>query len=254
MYHDFYEVFEALSAEDRGALIMAIFDHENGRAEPQDLSPVVNIAYLVIRRVLDRDAKSYADRCEQNSQNGKKGGRPKKTEAEFEESEKSERFFEKAKKADSDSDSDNDSDSDRDGVWEAEPFLCESISDSISEPISDPISDLAPLTEEDREILRKKGIPSRYVAERETRATDYARSHGDTALNVLISWWQSDRLSPKYAEMQRAEYRSAPRSSPPHPFVSDGIGEKDPKGTSVGDRSFDVNDFFASAVERTCRD
>ena len=73
MYNDFYEVFEALSAEDRGNLIMAIFDHENGEKEPQNLSPAVNIAYLVIRRVLDRDAKSYAERCEQNSKNGADG-------------------------------------------------------------------------------------------------------------------------------------------------------------------------------------
>ena len=61
------------------------------------------------------------------------------------------------------------------------------------------------------------------------------------------------RLSPKYAEPQRAEYRSVPRPSPPPP-VSNGIKEKAWKEASVGDRSFDVNDFFAAAVERTFRD
>ena len=202
-----------------------------------------------------------------------------KNRAVFSETQKTEGLFSKPKKPDNENDNENDNDNvnvngngngnenennnDNDngnGVWEAEHIVLDSeavsngLSETFSEEISDPISDFAPLTEEDREVLLKKGIPSAYVAEREERAADYAREHGDTALNVLISWWQSDRLSPKYAERQRADFHTAPRASPRTPFVSDRIGEKDRKGNSVGDRSFDVNDFFAMAVARTFRD
>ena len=277
MYYDFYEQFCYLTFEQRGKLMTAAFEYAMTGETQTELAPIETMAFLSLKQAIDRDSELYRSKCEQRSLCGKKGGRPKKEEASepeekqklLEESKKTKSFFEKAKKADNDNDNENDNGNDNgnenendnanangNGVKEAEQLLCvsEGVSDSISEPISDdisePVSDLAPLTEEDRIVLLQKGIPSRYVAEREARATDYARSHGDTALNVLLSWWQSDRLSPKYAEPQRAEYPSAPRPSPPPP-VSNGIKEKAWKEASVGDRSFDVNDFFAAAVMRS---
>jgi hypothetical protein len=192
MYYDFYEQFCYLTFEQRGKLMTVAFEYAMTGETQTELEPIETMAFLSLKQAIDRDSELYRSKCEQRSLCGKKGGRPKKEEASepeekqklLEESKKTKSFFEKAKKADNGNENENENENDNangNGVKEAEPLLC------VSDSISDPISDFAPLTEEDMEILRKKGIPSRYVAEREARATDYTRSHGDTALNVLIS-------------------------------------------------------------------
>lgn len=107
LYHSFANQFELLSMEERGELISAIFQYERTR-EANPLTPLVQMAFSCIREALDRDRAAYEEKCEQNAKNGKKGGRPRKVFF----SEKTERFFEKPKKADNDNDNGNDNEND----------------------------------------------------------------------------------------------------------------------------------------------
>ena len=78
LYFNFAKQLRMLSMEERGELITAIFDYaEHGRTEEQ-LSPCAELAFSFIADVLDLDRADYEARCEQNRENGKKGGRPKK--------------------------------------------------------------------------------------------------------------------------------------------------------------------------------
>ncbi len=119
------EIFEKLTKEQAGELILAIFQYEEDNIEP-DLRGVLEFAWIPIRQWLDEKKQAYSDRCKKNAENGKKGGRGNKRtdneesekserfKGDNEESEKSERKKKKAKKAEYDSDSDLDSDSDSD--------------------------------------------------------------------------------------------------------------------------------------------
>ena len=120
LYGDFFELFGLLSMEERGRLITAIFNYENAGVYPSELSDAARMAFVCIRNTLDRDRAAYEEKCEKNTENGKKGGRPRKSEkientltesGEFF-SEKTERFSEKPQKADSDNDSGTDSGTD----------------------------------------------------------------------------------------------------------------------------------------------
>ena len=106
LYQNFENQFSLLSMEDRGMLITAIFEYSRVGSVSAELSPIVQMAFSIIRDTLDRDNESYMEKCRRNAENAKKGGRPKK-DAEHD-SEKTERFFSKPKKPDNDNDNDND--------------------------------------------------------------------------------------------------------------------------------------------------
>ena len=112
LYGNYETQFKLLSMEERGMLITAIFEYVNFGSLARELTPLVNMAFSFVKETLDRDRELYIEKCEKNSENGKKGGRPKKerkTEGYSDTSEKedifsakTERFFEKPKKADND--------------------------------------------------------------------------------------------------------------------------------------------------------
>lgn len=121
LYNDNKELFEALTNEQAGILIKAIFAYSVGE-EIEVLDPVVKIALIPIKSALSRDSEKYKKTCENRAENGKKGGRPKKEDVE-DKAKKANGFSEKqtkAKKADSDSDSDSDSDIDIDSELDSE--------------------------------------------------------------------------------------------------------------------------------------
>lgn len=107
--NDHRELFDALPPDKAGLLIQAIFSYESG--EKPDLPDDLRIVFIPIRQWLDKNREAYKQTCEVNSKNGALGGRPKKRTV-FKETQKSERFFEKAKKADNDLDLDLDSEND----------------------------------------------------------------------------------------------------------------------------------------------
>ena len=90
-----------MTDEEAGQLLKWMLQYVN------DMHPIVprNIVYAVafVKKQLDAELEAYKAQCQINSENGKKGGRPKKTE-------KTEVVFEKPKKADTDTDTETDND------------------------------------------------------------------------------------------------------------------------------------------------
>lgn len=93
LYNDQYELVKELSIEQRGALLTAIFEHVCTGKYEISLDGMTKIASKVIIMQIDRDCEKWSQYIEKQSENGKKGGRPKQ-------SQKTQAFFEKPKKAD----------------------------------------------------------------------------------------------------------------------------------------------------------
>ena len=120
LYTDQSGVFNQLPDEIAGKLIKHIFAYVNDE-NPISEDLIINIAFEPIKQSLKRDLKRYEEYVDKQSVNGAKGGRPKKaTETQI-----TQPFFEKPKKADSvsvsDSVNDNESDIinnlDFDSIW-----------------------------------------------------------------------------------------------------------------------------------------
>ena len=175
MYHSFNSPFELLDMEQRGILITAIFEYQMYGEVKISLTPLVNMAFVCIKDTLDRDARTYAETCKRNSENGKRGGRPRRNQAVenqvLEREEKTDRFFSKPKKADNDTEnetenyfdtdagneteSETESDTECDTEYETESEnkggFC--ISDGISDVVSDEaLRANAPLLNEKQEL------------------------------------------------------------------------------------------------------
>lgn len=114
-HYDFAEILAELSGDDAKTLINALVDYDSMGTIPS-LTGAVKIAFVAIKMQIDKDRAKWEETCEKNSDNGKLGGRPRKTETNpekrtvFQETQKSERFLEKPKKADYDCDYDYDND------------------------------------------------------------------------------------------------------------------------------------------------
>lgn len=110
VYTEYSEQIELLNMEQRGALLTAMLAYQSGSDIP-DMDGMTSMCFAFIKARMDRDAEAYAERCQKNAENAKKGGRPKKANG-FDEnqmvSEKTERFLEKPKKPDTDTDIDTD--------------------------------------------------------------------------------------------------------------------------------------------------
>lgn len=138
LYCNFENQFKLLSLEERGILISAIFEYARERKFECELPPLVNMAFSLIKDTMDRDYEEYLERCEINAINGRKGGRPRKVEESDEPTftPKTERYFEKPKKAYNDNyngnnnenknDSDNGSDNENNSVskYRYTPRVC----------------------------------------------------------------------------------------------------------------------------------
>ena len=107
LYTDQSGVFNQLPDEIAGKLIKHIFAYVNDE-NPISEDLIINIAFEPIKQSLKRDLKRYEEYVDKQSVNGAKGGRPKKPT----ESQKTQAFFEKPKKADSVSVSDSVNDND----------------------------------------------------------------------------------------------------------------------------------------------
>jgi len=103
LYADQWGVFNQLPDEIAGRLIKHIFAYVNDE-QPVTEELIINIAFEPIKQCLKRDLCRWKEYLDKQSVNGKKGGRPKKPN----ESEITQAFLEKPKKADSVSVSVND--------------------------------------------------------------------------------------------------------------------------------------------------
>ena len=112
VYPDFINVVRELDNGARGRLLLAIMQYANGE-EPDELTGAERIAFIVIKSQIDRDADAYEANAKKQSENGKKGGRPKKPTA-FSENPKNPPLFsethQKPKKPEKEKDKEKDKD------------------------------------------------------------------------------------------------------------------------------------------------
>ncbi|MCD7929053.1 MAG: DnaD domain protein [Clostridiales bacterium] len=120
IYYDWEEDIEDFTDEQAGALLRAMFAYQKRGEVYAGDDPSVRAVFRFIRRTFDRDREKYKEKCRQNQENGKKGGRPPKNKKPFgfsENPEKPNGFFEnrtKAKKPDNDNEPEPDNDTEPD--------------------------------------------------------------------------------------------------------------------------------------------
>ncbi len=85
LYGSYYEQVMMLSVEERGQLLTAIYEYQISGEVSVEMSPIAAMAFAFVRSDMDRDNAKYEERCAKNRANGKKGGRPRKTEKTAEE-------------------------------------------------------------------------------------------------------------------------------------------------------------------------
>ena len=98
LYCDQQGVFNMLPDEQAGKLIKHIFAYVNDE-DPESDDLLLTIAFESIKTQLKRDLKKYEHYIDKQKENGRKGGRPK-TQPFFDETQKTQAFFLKPKKAD----------------------------------------------------------------------------------------------------------------------------------------------------------
>ena len=69
-------MIEAMSAEQAGELLKAIYAYQISGEEPSNDNPIY-LVFCLIKAKFDEDQAAYEKECEKNRTNGKKGGRPK---------------------------------------------------------------------------------------------------------------------------------------------------------------------------------
>ncbi|MCD7844117.1 MAG: DnaD domain protein [Clostridiales bacterium] len=146
VYLDWKKLFKRLSREQRGDVLSAMFDYQES-GQPYDGDDIaVGVAFDAMQIVFDRDDEKYQEQCQRNAENGRKGGRPRKSapaeeapaepcavQENPEEPKKPSGFSEnpeepteshhnplKPKKADNENDSENENDTDNDNDNENE--------------------------------------------------------------------------------------------------------------------------------------
>ena len=77
LYKSYRRSVEALTREDRGDLLAAIFEYQTDGKITTGLSPLCSMAFTFIKAQFEIDENKYLDIVERNRANGKKGGRPK---------------------------------------------------------------------------------------------------------------------------------------------------------------------------------
>lgn len=89
-------LFEAMEPAEIGRLIIAMQDYKDGK-EPR-IDGNERFIWPSVRNDIDISRAAYEETCKKRSESGKQGGRPKKAEG-FDEKQKNQMLFEKAKKA-----------------------------------------------------------------------------------------------------------------------------------------------------------
>lgn len=125
LYFDYREHLALLNDDERGKLLMALFDYGELGIIPE-LNGATRMAFSFVRAQMERDQEKYIATCDRNKNNGAKGGRPikaKETDPNQRKPEITGRFSEKPKKADTENDTDTDIDTDNDKKKQGKTFV-----------------------------------------------------------------------------------------------------------------------------------
>ena len=68
LYHDYWNWFRLLTDEELGQLMRAIFSYERDQILPASLNEKTEIAFCMIKEVLDRDREKYELICNRNKE------------------------------------------------------------------------------------------------------------------------------------------------------------------------------------------
>ena len=80
IYYDNEIIVCRLSDDEAGKLFKSLFPYAKEQIKPDfENSPALAMAFDVLSMTIERDSKKYAQRCEKNRENGRKGGLAKAT-------------------------------------------------------------------------------------------------------------------------------------------------------------------------------
>lgn len=80
VYFEWREICEDLSDEEFGQIMRSAMEYAENGENPTFSDRAMRACWKSIQKAIDRNADRYSRKCEKNRENGKKGGRPKKTE------------------------------------------------------------------------------------------------------------------------------------------------------------------------------
>nr|WP_316625013.1 DUF6291 domain-containing protein [uncultured Ruminococcus sp.] len=94
-YFHLSEMLELLTDDQAGRLYKALLRYgDTGELTDFSDDQPLMMAFIMMRKEIDINVEKYNKTCERNRENGKKGGRPKKEQQDFETAgEKPKRFF-----------------------------------------------------------------------------------------------------------------------------------------------------------------
>ena len=247
LYFEQGEQIGMLTDAEAGKLIKALFRFaETGEGAPLE-NGMTKMCFSFISAQIARDSKAYEEKCKSLSQNAKKTNASKSHQLQANDS-KCKQLA--ANEGDTDTDtvtdtvSVSDTESDTESVTEY-GTVTEYENDATAANATEPAPPCAPracptappMSEEERDRLISKGIPSGYVDERRERANAYAAQHGTTAYDTLLDWWKADRAQPPWNRSQTQYARHA---------------DCEPTSSSqFSTSSFDTDDFFQAALARS---
>ncbi len=223
VYYDNEVIILRLRDDEAGRLFKSLFPYGRDEIKPDfDKSPALAMAFDILSMAIDRDKEKYQNTCEQNRENGRKGGRPKKNRTDKAETEKTERLFLKPKKADKDRDmeKDREKDMDKDSIYSSEPETPPSEPPLISLPLNDKSfhdvfcedvdnwKELYPAVDIVQELRKMKGWLNSNPTKRKTRrginrfinswlAREQDKRHDVKEISAMES---SERIIPKSKE------------------------------------------------------
>lgn len=88
-YFHMSEMLEVLTDNQAGRLYKALLRYgDNGELTDFSDDQPLMMAFIMMRKEIDINVEKYNKTCERNRENGKKGGRPKKEQSEYENAEK----------------------------------------------------------------------------------------------------------------------------------------------------------------------
>ena len=187
-----YEWVPLLEAMDNDTAMQVIFalitlDQTGEVPEIEFKSPLEAAVFNIMAETVIANNRAYEEKCETNRQNGKLGGRPKKTE---ENREKPNGYFEKPKKPDSDNDRDIDIDIKEKINKKEKPTASRFVRPSLEEV-------RAYCTE------RKNNVdPEQFIAFYESNGWKVGKNPMKSWKSAIITWEKREREEHKHVETE----------------------------------------------------
>ena len=81
LYYDYKSHFDFLTDEQLGKLVRSMLEYEICGVFPEFDEPILKMTFSFIKSNLDRDKQKFFEKCEKNTENGRKGGRPRQNQS-----------------------------------------------------------------------------------------------------------------------------------------------------------------------------